>query len=45
MNNLIINIDYRFDDLFLLNIPDCIIDSFNCNISEIDPSRYHRYTE
>ena len=38
MNNLIRNIDCRFDDLFTLNIPDVIIDPFNCNISEIDPS-------
>ena len=37
MNNLIRNIDCRFDDLFALNIPDFIIDPFNCNISEIDP--------
>ena len=38
MNNLIRNIDCRFDDLFTLNIPDFIIDPFNCYISEIDPS-------
>ena len=38
MNNLIRNIDYRFYYLFPLNIPDFIIDPFNCNISEIDPS-------
>ena len=38
MHNLIRNIDCRFDDLFTLNIPDFIIDPFNCNISEIDPS-------
>ena len=31
--NLIINIDCRFYDLFPLNIPDVIIDPFNCNIS------------
>ena len=38
INNLISNIDCCFDDLFSLNIPDFIIDPFNCNISEIDPS-------
>ena len=38
MNNLIRNIDFRFYDLFPLNIPDFIIGTFNCNISEIDPS-------
>ena len=38
MNNLNRNIDFHFYDLFPLNIPDFIIDPFNCNISEIDPS-------
>ena len=39
MNNLIRNKDCCFDDLFLLNIPDFIIDDpFNCYISKIDPS-------
>ena len=38
MNNLIRNIDCRFYDIFPLNIPDFIIDPFNCNISEIDRS-------
>ena len=36
--NLIRNIDCRFDDLFSLTILDFIIDPFNYNISEIDPS-------
>ena len=31
-------IDCRFYELFPLNIPDFIIDIFNCNISKIDPS-------
>ena len=38
MNNLIINIDCCFYDLFPLTIPDFIINPFNCNISEIDHS-------
>ena len=36
MNNLIRYIDCHFYDPFSLNIPDFIIDPFNCNISEID---------
>ena len=39
MNNLIKNIDFVLMTIkFSLNIPDFIIDPFNCNISEIDHS-------